>query len=202
MPSDDKAVLRASVRARRRAWSESASPADRQARATALASAVLADPDVRRACDDRRVVTCFASMPTEPPTSVLLAALSAAGARVLLPLVRPERSLHWAWFSEGGALQPAGMGIPEPTGEVVAHDAEELLALDPAVLLIPALAVDQRGARLGQGGGYFDTLMGRLPPSTDGGPLIVALVGIDECLAPGAIPTEPHDREVDRCVCA
>lgn len=202
MPSDDKAVLRASVRARRREWSESASPEDRRARATAVAAAVLADPDVRRACDDRRVVTCFASLPTEPPTATLLEALSAAGARVLLPIVRPERSLHWAWFSEEGALHPAGMGILEPVGEVVARDADELLALDPAVLLIPALAVDQRGARLGQGGGYFDTLIGSLPRSTEGGPLLVALVGLDECLTPGAIPTEPHDREVDRCVCA
>jgi len=202
MSFEDKAALRASLRARRRAWSESASLAERQARATTLAAAVLADPDVRHACDNRRVVTCFASLPTEPPTSVLLEALSAAGARVLLPIVRPERSLHWAWFSAQSLLLPAGMGIPEPVGEVAASDAGELLALDPAVMLVPALAVDQRGARLGQGGGYFDTLLGQLPPSTESGPLIIALVGVDECLAPGAIPTEPHDRGVDRYVCA
>jgi len=201
MSSHDKTVLRASVRARRRAWSESASPEQRGARASALAEAVLADPDVRRACDNGRVVTCYASLPSEPPTSTLLETLTSAGARVLLPIVQPERSLHWAWFSAQSVLLPAGMGIPEPVGEVVARDAEGLLALEPAILLIPALAVDQGGARLGQGGGYFDTLLSRLPPATDGGPLIVALVGVDECLALGAIPTEPHDREVDRWVC-
>ena len=196
---DVKAVLRARIRARRRTWSESATPEAQTDRAQRISVALMAVTEVAGACHDGRVITCFASLPTEPPTAALLQRLHAAGATVLLPVIRPDRVLHWAPYFDAAALSPAVLGILEPTADsVVATSPAELLALDPAVLIIPALAVDSTGARLGQGGGYYDAVLADLP--SHGGPTVLALVGEDEVLASGVIPMGSHDRHVDRFI--
>ncbi|MFZ0875798.1 MAG: 5-formyltetrahydrofolate cyclo-ligase, partial [Pseudonocardiaceae bacterium] len=55
------------------------------------------------------------------------------------------------------------------------------------LVLVPALAVDRTGVRLGRGGGHYDRT---LPLATPGTPL-VAIVRDDEVLA--ALPAQPHD---------
>jgi len=67
------------------------------------------------------------------------------------------------------------------------------------VLLVPALAVDGAGHRIGKAGGFYDRLLAdreRLAPAAR--PLVVAVVHDDELL--DAIPTEPHDERVDAVV--
>lgn len=198
---DVKRHLRAAIRAARRQQSDTADSL--AARGARLASTVLSDPEVAAACARGAVVTCYASMTTEPPTDALLDRLSEAGATVLLPVIRGERQMHWTRYEGPLSLThtsaaPSLGSIREPVGEPVATTPLELIALSPAVLLLPALAVDESGARLGQGGGYYDTLLAELPDFAHGGPLRIALVGPGEVLEGGTIPTQPHDQQVDR----
>ena len=59
---------------------------------------------------------------------------------------------------------------------------------DAGLVVVPALAVDHRGVRLGRGGGHYD----RTLPLAGAGTRLVALVGDDE-LVEGPLPAEPHD---------
>jgi 5-formyltetrahydrofolate cyclo-ligase len=191
-----KAALREQLREVRRARV----PDEREATAYGLVVQVLAIPEVGRL---RGLATgcaaAYASFGTEPGTGPLRAALAEAGIAVLLPVIRDDGGLDWAWDHDdlaAGAVRP---GIPEPTGDVVAHGLDGLVALGARVLLVPALAVDRAGHRIGKAGGFYDRLLADrrgLDPSSR--PHVVAVVHDDEML--DVIPTEPHDERVDAVV--
>jgi 5-formyltetrahydrofolate cyclo-ligase len=126
-------------------------------------------------------VCAYVPIGTEPGTIGLLTALVEQGRRVLLPVVVGARALDWAWFD--GPLVPGPFGLREPGGPRLGETA---IALASAVL-VPALAVDRSGHRLGKGGGHYDR---SLPLARRGVPL-VAVVRDDEVVA--ALPAEPHD---------
>jgi 5-formyltetrahydrofolate cyclo-ligase len=180
-PAEAKAVLRARLRAARRDRPGRRCAAD----AEALARVALAVPGVRAA----RTVACFCSAGAEPGTGPLREALRGAGVRVLLPAVRGGGVLDWA--VDDGATVPGFAGIPEPVGPRLGPAA--LASCD--VVLVPALAADTAGGRLGQGGGYYDRSLASARPSG-----VVAAVVFDAELfdaATAPLPTEPHDVRVD-----
>lgn len=184
---DPKATLRAQVRAARRARAVSA----REAAALAVRDVVLAAPAVTAAVR----VACYVSLATEPGTAPLRRSLRDRGCEVVLPVVTtPETRLDWA-LDDGadgasGTPAPAPLrDVPQPAGPRLGADA--LATCD--VVLVPALAADVHGARLGQGAGYYDRALGGYPPR---GP-VVAVVYDDEVLAPGRIPVLTHDVRVD-----
>ena len=113
---------------------------------------------------------------------------------MLVPVVvHGSRELAWA---DAGEMMPDSRGIPTPTGARVAGNPQELLGLGLRVVLVPALATDAHGNRLGQGGGYYDRLLAVLPREV----VRIALVGPGELLE--AIPREEHDEPVDRTIVA
>lgn len=119
----------------------------------------------------------------EPGSPELLDGLVRRGCRVLLPVVDPSGPLDWAQYTGAGALRGGPLELLEPTGPRLG-----CAAIATAVLvLVPALAVDRNGVRLGRGGGHYDRT---LPLATPGTPL-VAIVRDDEVLA--ALPVQPHD---------
>ncbi len=151
---------------------------------TALRDVVLAVPAVRRAGR----VAAFVSLPGEPDTAPLLAALAARGTPALLPVLRDDDSLAWA--VDDGARHPGNrLGIPEPGGP---RKGPEALA-DADVVLVPALAVDTLGRRLGQGLGCYDRALPHAP-----GALVAAVVHDEEVLdaAVEPVPADPWDRPV------
>jgi 5-formyltetrahydrofolate cyclo-ligase len=178
-----KALLRTELSARRTARPA----AERQRVADRLADLAL------ELCSGAGVVAAYASFGGEPGTAPLRRALRSAGATVLLPVVRGN---ELAWVVDDGAEPRRGgqRGVPEPTGAVLGVGAAGLLAAGVAVVLMPALAVDAAGVRLGRGGGYYDRLLAGLPAHPVG-PLRVALVHDDEALI--AVPAERHDARVD-----
>jgi len=130
------------------------------------------------------VLTAFVGAGGEVPTLPLLDALVARGCEVLLPVALPDGVLEWAPYAGVDALAAAGMGLLEPTTERRGPDA--ILAAD--AVLVPALALDRRGGRLGQGGGYYDRILPRYPG------LAIGVVADDEMV--DEVPMEPHDRRV------
>jgi len=150
--------------------------------AAALAERLLAEPEVRRAA----TVAAYVSLGSEPGTGVLLRALAAAGKRVILPVLLPDGDLDWARYDGDEALAPARLGLLEPTGERLGVDA----VATADVVLVPGLAVSDRGDRLGRGGGSYDRALGRVPIGT----FTCVLLHDDEVGLD--VPTEPHDRRV------
>ena len=136
-------------------------------------------------------VSCFIGVGSEPDTTLLLERLNAQGIEVLLPITLDDFSLDWALFTGPADLVDARFGLREPSGERLGADA--IGTAD--IVLIPALAIDTEGRRLGQGAGCYDRALPHVPQATP----ILAVVYDDERLSE-PLPEEPHDRRVDGVV--
>jgi 5-formyltetrahydrofolate cyclo-ligase len=148
--------------------------------ADAIAQHLLAAGPVRRAA----TVAAYVSIGAEPGTGALLEALLTAGRRVILPVLLPDNDLDWAPHT--GELRRAGRGLLEPPGPRLGPDA----VATADVVLVPGLAVDRAGLRLGRGGGSYDRALGRVPVGT----FTCVLLYDGEVL--DSVPAEPHDRGV------
>ena len=155
-------------------------------RARAVAEHLLAAPEVRRAA----TVAAYVSVGREPGTGPLLAGLAAAGKRVILPLLQPDDDLDWAVYRGPDSLVPARRGLLEPVGTPLGLDA--IGTAD--CVLVPGLAVDRTGLRLGRGGGSYDRALGRVPVGTFTCVVLHAGEVRDE------VPADPHDRQVTAVV--
>jgi 5-formyltetrahydrofolate cyclo-ligase len=129
-------------------------------------------------------VAAYLSVGTEPGTGPLLDALTGPDRRqeVLLPVLLPDGDLDWCRAGEGVAAGPHG--LLEPRGPRLGRDAIG----DCTTVVVPALAVDRAGNRLGRGGGSYDRALSRATG------WVVALLHDGEAVT--ALPTEPHDRPV------
>ena len=153
--------------------------------ARALAEVLLALPEIQRAS----TVAAYVSIPGEPGTGPFLDAFTALGRRVILPIV-DGRELDWAAYEGFDSLVAARFGLLEPVGRRLGADA---IATADAVL-VPAMAVDRTGMRMGKGGGFYDRALGRVPVGT----FVAALLFAGEVL--DQVPSEPHDRRVTAVV--
>jgi len=155
-------------------------------RARAVAEQLLASPEVRRAA----TVAAYVSVGREPGTGPLLAGLVAAGKRVILPLLQPDNDLDWAVYRGPDSLLPARRGLLEPAGTALGPDA--IGTAD--CVIVPGLAVDRSGLRMGRGGGSYDRALGRVPVGTFTCVVLHASEVRDE------VPADPHDRQVTAVV--
>ncbi len=171
-PGEDR-YSKGAWRTRLNAARREVSPAQHDIEAAALADAVSSLPG--------DPVCAYVPIGTEPGSAALLTALVARGRRVLLPVVVGAQPLDWAWFD--GTLVPGPYGLREPGGPRLGPSAIG----EAALVLVPALAVDLAGHRLGKGGGHYDR---SLPLVRPGVPL-VAVVRDEELVE--ALPAEPHD---------
>ncbi|MEU6005964.1 5-formyltetrahydrofolate cyclo-ligase [Streptomyces sp. NPDC047453] len=161
--------------------------------AHALAERALELPELTRA----RTIAAYVSVGTEPGTPPLLDALRTRGVCVLLPALLPDNDLDWGAYTGEGSLtrvQHGGrMALFEPAGERLGPDAVETAD----VVLLPGLAVDARGMRLGRGGGSYDRVLARLEAAR-AHPALVVLLYDTEVVE--RLPEEPHDRPVQAVV--
>lgn len=182
----EKASLRAVVSAARRAM-----PADqRDAARLAIRRVVL------QRCRDLGLpagarIAAYQPLRTEPGSTELLVELHAAGYQVIVPYLLPDRDLDWLpWTpdrSVAGGMRGQGAGAPaEALGPAAIGTA--------ALVLVPALAVDRAGRRLGRGGGSYDRALARVPAGT----VVAALLFTGELV--DRVPTDPWDRSVTALV--
>ncbi|MGI8953320.1 MAG: 5-formyltetrahydrofolate cyclo-ligase [Nocardioidaceae bacterium] len=177
--SSSKATLRRTVLRRR----QGLDAADVRAAGVAIASHLLEWP----ALCDARVVGAYVSFGSEPPTGPLLDALRKRGTKVLLPVVLPDLDLTWVVYTGTEALAPRPRGPSEPTGRSLGPEA----ITDVDVVVVPGLAADGEGHRLGRGGGSYDRALARVGAEV---PRVIALYDgelVDD------IPHDGHDESID-----
>jgi 5-formyltetrahydrofolate cyclo-ligase len=180
-PARDQAAAKRELRAQARVRRSERAEDARTAWATELVGCASLEP-LRSASS----VAAFIGVGSEPQTLPLVNTLYGRGVRVLLPVVLSDLDLEWAVYAGEPELVPGPRGLREPSGPRLGRAAVGTVD----VVLVPALAVDAVGRRLGQGGGCYDRALQRVPESVP----LLAVVFDDEVV--DAIPEEAHDRRV------
>ncbi len=178
MAEDPKQSLRSAALAARRQLSSS----ERAEASSQAVTRLLRLPELTGA----GTVLLFAATRDELDVASAVGPLAARGARTLFPRVRgPELDLVAA--SDLRTLELGYRGIREPVGPSIDVEVVD-------VALIPGVAFDPHGGRLGHGGGHYDRLLARLPASC-------ARIGMAfSCQVVPAVPREDHDAPVDLIV--
>lgn len=186
--SDEAVAAKDRLRAAGRAVRQSRSEHRRLHAASALADVVCGIDEVVQA----RCVALYASRSPEPGTGPLLERLQSRGVRILLPVLGSGLRRGWAEYVGLTDLETRAPGRPlEPSGPDLGPDA----VADAEVVIVPALAVDNAGVRLGQGGGWYDRALENLRP----GVRVIGVVFPEELYDAEVrpLPRQPHDRPVD-----
>lgn len=133
------------------------------------------------------VVAGYRAIQHEIDPAPLLAALDARGLTLALPAISADALVFRAW-RPGLPLVPGAFGIEEPGASAV--------RLEPDVVLVPLLAFDRRGHRLGYGAGYYDRALAALRAGAG-----VRAVGLAfDFQGVEVLPSDGHDEPLDAVV--
>lgn len=155
---------------------------ERHAAGHSLRDTVLSLPEAQMA----GTVAAYVSIGTEPDTRGLIYALWKRGTYVLLPLLLDDNELDWASYEGPDSLAPGPRGLLQPTEPP--RGVTSVTSAD--LVIVPALAVDRRGHRLGRGAGCYDRALARVGAAVP----TVALIYDDELL--DEVPAGPLDQPV------
>lgn len=170
----EKTALRARLLSHRKA----ASADERAERDERLCEILLSSPLVKEAS----CVYLYAAVRGEIDLSPLANALSRLGVPLAYPITERGGVMHFR-LATPAELVAGGYGIPEPR-----KNAPEPPLNERSVCLVPALAYDESGSRIGYGGGYYDRFLRGFPGIS---------IGIADRPAPDLLPREAHDEGVD-----
>jgi 5-formyltetrahydrofolate cyclo-ligase len=172
----DKSALRATAMLRRDALDA------RERRSAAICALVAASPSYAAA----RAIHCYLPMRSEVDMRPLIADALAHGKRVAVPMVVPQATeLAHAWLETlaADALTPGAFGTFNP------RDLRPAAPGDWDLVIVPLLAFDRRGYRLGYGKGYYDRLLAAGTVTTMGVGFAAQEIA--------ALPAEAHDIALD-----
>jgi 5-formyltetrahydrofolate cyclo-ligase len=135
----------------------------------------------------------YAALPDEMPTRELFAAARRGGKRTLLPRVAPGRAaaLEFCDVETWEELRPGRYGVLQPALEAPAVDPDAI-----ELVLLPGVAFDRAGRRLGRGRGYYDRTFP--PGARPGCPRLFGLAFA--CQLVDEVPGGERDRRVDAVV--
>ena len=136
--------------------------------------------------DGFTTVMVYAAKAPEVETSGLIADLNRRGVRVVVPIIEREtHTLRLSYLPDPSVLVPSTFNVPEPIGHELPARPEEIEAV-----VIPMLAFDAEGNRLGYGAGYYDRFLCRYPHPQK--------IGIAfSCQQAESIPTDQNDVKMD-----
>ncbi len=181
-PPGSRDDLRRSFRARRRALPPEGRRAAALAIARHLANSGWLRPGLR--------VAAYLALPEEIDVAACLALARRRGCEIWLPRIVSARGRRMTFAPAGGALRRNAFGIAEPA---------DSRRLDPRwlqLVLVPLVAVDSRGARLGMGGGFYDRALAfRRRREHWRGPRLVGVAHSSQQL--DSLPSLPHDIHLD-----
>ena len=169
----DKQQIRSMIRTKKRAMT----PAQIEKASRALTASFLRTSQYRNA----RSIYGYLPFNQEVDTHALLSQALKDGKRVALPKTYGDE-MRFIWVTDLHAVQKAALGFPEPV-------ADSPVADDPdALVLLPGLAFDLQGGRMGYGGGFYDRFL-----AGESHPTVALCYGFQ--LLP-QIPLEEHDLRV------
>jgi 5-formyltetrahydrofolate cyclo-ligase len=154
--------------------------AERRAMSERIARRVLSLPEVKAA----GVVMAFWSFGSEVETASLIERLDELGKRVVLPRVE-GRDVVAVAYRPGDPVSAAAYGANEPT----ASELVDPVAID--VVIVPGVAFDRAGGRIGYGGGFYDRFLAGLRPGVPSIAIAFGVQVVDE------VPRGGMDRPVD-----
>ena len=134
------------------------------------------------------IVAAYVGLDSEVPIWLLVEALTKRGTTVLLPVLEADDSLTWGAFAPGSTLVAGRKGIRQPASGA----SSELSAAQ--VVVVPGVCYDNRGNRLGRGGGSYDRALRKLPAG-----ITTIGLALDSDVV-GNVPVEPHDQQVQLIV--
>jgi 5-formyltetrahydrofolate cyclo-ligase len=155
---------------------------ERERRSATICARISASPSYAAA----HAIHCYLPMRSEVDTRPLIADALARGKRVAVPIVVPKAAeLAHAWLDSlaADALAPGAFGTFNP------RDLRPAAPGDWELVIVPLLAFDRRGYRLGYGKGYYDRLLAASPVTSIG--VAFATQEID------LLPAEAHDIALD-----
>ncbi len=126
---------------------------------------------------------------TEPPITLALEKLQRAGQQILVPIVEKNHSLSWSFWEPDMECVTNSFGLQEPVATRYDHTA----FFEADLRLIPALAFDRQGWRLGQGGGYYDRLLAAVDLSKEKSLPLAARKNFGLVFAAEILDEVPHD---------
>lgn len=141
------------------------------------------------------VTTCAAYIPygREPDITPTLDTALHSGTRILVPHLGLKLALRWSWLESLSRLSDNGTHGPrDPFGPSL--DASAIATV--STIIIPALAVDYRGTRLGQGGGWYDRVLQYRSPTAR----TVAICYDSELMTEDELPRDDHDINMDMVI--
>lgn len=153
------------------------------AEASAIIKRLRAHPRVQRT----RTLLIYSALPDEIPTQQLIDDLLREGKTILLPCVISDTQMELRRYTGASDLQQGAFGIMEPSGELFT-DYNQI-----GVAIIPGVAFDKEGHRLGRGKGYYDRFL----------PLLDNTYKIGVCYPYRLlehIPTDEHDIPMDEII--
>jgi 5-formyltetrahydrofolate cyclo-ligase len=183
--SDAIAAAKHAARARARAARECLDLTVCRAHAASLASRLLSLPEIA----DVHVILAYAALPAELDPSPAIDVLRARGVRTAYTRIEAPGVLALHEVASEVELVPGPLGIRQPAAE-----SARVANADIDAVIVPGVAYDESGRRLGYGGGYFDRLLPLLRPDC-----VRIGVAFDEQILE-SIPAEEHDADVDLVV--
>ncbi|HVP97599.1 5-formyltetrahydrofolate cyclo-ligase [Methanoregula sp.] len=177
--SDEKTRVRAILRARK----EAMAPEERREKSGYITRHLML------LVAEGETVMVFTSKEKEVNTKPLILALFQQGNPVVVPIIQKEDvSLRLSYLKDLGALVPSTFGVPEPIGNEIPADPE-----DVDIIILPMLGFDRAGGRIGYGAGYYDRFLSKHPD--------LFKIGVAfGCQEMEDLPTDENDVKMDLIV--
>ena len=183
MPDTDIQTLKKELRDHARSVRSTLSPAQIEEKSTCICRLV------QKVLGDIDPVMVYVSKPLEVNTRDLIDYLIRSRGRVIVPIIEKDtRTLRLSYIRNTSVLVKSTFHVPEPVGSELPARSGEVKAV-----IVPMLAFDQSGNRLGYGAGYYDRFLCSLPP--------VKKIGLAfSCLETEYIPCDENDVKMDLVV--
>lgn len=186
-PGSDFQALKQEIR--KAAQARRARLPDREQRSRQINARLVALPEFQAA----RSIAFYISVRSEAQTRPALQAALAAGKKVVTPYCEDGR-LRLVRIENEAELEIGAYQIPEPAAAIRGLPERAVSAAELDMIVVPGIAFDRDGNRLGHGAGYYDKLLAEVGPATK----LVALAF--ECQLVDRVPTQSHDVRMHRIV--
>lgn len=188
----EKAHIRSQIREQRKFITKDELEAADKALLDEFKAVLKQDKSFKKIFDKAHTVAVYKAVGGELPCDALAAYIRNTGKKTVYPLVKGDDMVFIEVKNPGKELIPGSYGIPEPDEKKGIFDGGKI-----DIVILPGIAFDEAGNRLGQGKGYYDRWIGGL--KKDSTPLLIGVCMEFQMMS--MIPTETSDIPADMLLC-